>query len=174
MAEAARVSLNARGDGGTGWSKALKISNWARLHDGKRAYKLLKEQIHGNFYSNLLSFHPPFQMDANFGYAGGLGEMLMQSHMGFIHLLPALPPAWSDGSIRGMLARGSFEVDISWKDGKFSAAKIHSLKGGPCRLLVKNAFTIKHKSQTLKLTKAANGIASFSTKPGESYTVSAN
>ncbi|MDD7985182.1 glycoside hydrolase N-terminal domain-containing protein [Lentisphaera marina] len=174
LAAAAQVSINARGDGGTGWSKALKISNWARLHDGNRAYKLLKEQIHANFYSNLLSFHPPFQIDANFGYSAGLGEMLMQSHMGFIHLLPALPEEWSEGSVRGMCARGSFSVDITWKDGKFSSATIHSLKGGPCRLLVNSELSVKHNSQSIKLSQSAKGIVSFSTKAGESYSVTAN
>ncbi|HKK18576.1 MAG TPA: glycoside hydrolase family 95 protein, partial [Opitutales bacterium] len=105
LAEAAKVSLNARGDGGTGWSKAWKISMWARLHDGDRAYKLLREQIHGNFFPNLLSFHPPFQIDGNFGYAAGVCEMLLQSQTGVIHLLPALPAAWPNGEVRGIKAR---------------------------------------------------------------------
>ena len=134
LAEAARVSLNARGDGGTGWSKAWKISMWARLHDGNRAYKLLKEQIHGNFYGNLLSFHPPFQIDGNFGYAAGVCEMLMQSHAGFVHLLPALPDAWPAGHVSGLMARGGFEVDMAWNNGELAEVKVKSLQGGPLSL----------------------------------------
>jgi alpha-L-fucosidase 2 len=134
LAEAARVSLNARGDGGTGWSKAWKISMWARLHDGNRAYKLLKEQIHGNFYRNLLSFHPPFQIDANFGYAAGVCEMLVQSQTGTIELLPALPDRWQTGSVAGLKARGGFVVDLSWENGKLISAKIHSQKGAACKV----------------------------------------
>lgn len=134
LAEAARVSLNARGDGGTGWSKAWKISMWARLHDGNRAYKLLKEQIHSNFYRNLLSFHPPFQIDANFGYAAGVCEMLVQSQTGTIELLPALPDRWQTGSVTGLKARGGFVVDLSWENGKLLSAKIHSQKGAACKV----------------------------------------
>ena len=131
LADAARVSLNARGDGGTGWSKAWKISMWARLHDGDRAYKLLREQIHGNFYNNLLSFHPPFQIDGNFGYAAGVCEMLLQSQNEVIHLLPALPQAWPTGEVEGLKARGGFEVDMAWQDGRLAKVRIQSLQGQP-------------------------------------------
>ncbi len=134
LAEAARVSLNARGDGGTGWSKAWKISMWARLHDGNRAYKLLREQIHGNFYGNLLSFHPPFQIDGNFGYAAGVCEMLVQSQTGVVHLLPALPEAWATGSVNGLKARGGFVVGIDWKEGRLTKVKVRSLAGAPLSL----------------------------------------
>jgi alpha-L-fucosidase 2 len=134
LAEAAKVSMNGRGDGATGWSKAWKINVWARLHDGNRAYKLLNEQIKGNYYDNLFGFHPPFQIDGNFGYASGVCEMLMQSQTGVIHILPSLPDAWPTGEITGLKARGGFIVDIAWKDGKLTGAKIKSLNGSPLTL----------------------------------------
>jgi len=155
LAEAARVSLNARGDGGTGWSKAWKISMWARLHDGNRAYKLLKEQINGNFYGNLLSFHPPFQIDGNFGYAAGVCEMLVQSQTGVVDLLPALPDAWATGSVKGLKARGGFVVDLAWKDGKLAEAKIESLNGSP--LTVKYADHVRELKTETGKTYALDG-----------------
>jgi len=127
LAAAAKVSMNARGDGATGWSKVWKISIWARLHDGDRAYKLLGEFIKNNVFPNLWGFHPPFQIDCNFGYAAGVGEMLAQSHMGYIHLLPALPKAWPTGSVKGLRARGGYELDMEWRDGKLTRATIRNV-----------------------------------------------
>ena len=136
LAEAAKVSMNARGDGATGWSKAWKVNIWARLHDGNRAYKLLGEELRGNFYENLFGYHPPFQIDGNFGYASGVCEMLMQSHMGVIHLLPAIPDAWPDGEVKGLRARGNYEVDIAWSNGKLTKAVIRSKSGSVPKIRV--------------------------------------
>ena len=134
FAQAARVSMNARGDGATGWSKAWKVNIWARLHDGNRTYKLINELIRGNITHNLFDTHPPFQIDGNFGYASGICETLVQSHLGEIHLLPALPDAWPNGYVKGLCARGGFEVDISWEQGKLKQAVIKSKRGKSVRI----------------------------------------
>ena len=126
--------MNARGDGSTGWSKAWTINVWARLHDGDRSYKLLGEFLKSNVFPNLWGYHPPFQIDGNFGYGSGVCEMLLQSHMGVVHLLPALPAAWPDGKVTGMKARGGFVVDMEWKDGELTELKFESLKGAPLKV----------------------------------------
>ena len=112
------------GNGPTGWSKAWKMAVYARLLDGENAYHLLSDLIATKTYGNLWTTHPPFQIDCNFGYAAGVNEMVLQSHLDALELLPALPDNWPDGSIRGMRARGGFELDFSWKDGALQTVHI--------------------------------------------------
>ena len=153
LAEASKVVLNHRGDGATGWSMGWKLNQWARLHDGNRAYKLYGNLLKNGTLDNLWDTHPPFQIDGNFGGTAGVTEMLMQSHMGFIHLLPALPDAWKDGEVKGLCAKGNFEVSITWQNGEMTQVEILSKNGGPCQLRYKDAIlklkTVKGKNYSV-------------------------
>lgn len=153
LATAAKTSLVARGNEGTGWSIGWKINFWARLHDGDNAYTMLRRALKltgdksfnmsdgGGVYPNLFSTHPPFQLDGNMGVTAGVAEMLLQSHAGVIHLLPALPEEWPNGSVRGLKARGGVEVDLSWADGQLVQAKVRNAKAGSYRLKYKENET---------------------------------
>ena len=156
LAKAARVVLEHRGDGATGWSMGWKLNQWARLHDGNHSYTLYGNLLKNGTADNLWDVHPPFQIDGNFGGTAGVTEMLLQSHAGCIHLLPSLPDAWQEGSITGLRARGNFGVDIYWQGGRLQRAIVSSDSGEPC--------TLRYGSHTL----------TFPTERGKAYVITLN
>ena len=139
LADASRVVLTHRGDGATGWSMGWKLNQWARLHDGNHAYMLYQNLLRNGTLDNLWDTHPPFQIDGNFGGTAGVTEMLLQSHAGFIHLLPSLPEAWSEGAVSGLEARGNFMVSLRWQGSELSEVTLLSRQGGRCTLRYKGA-----------------------------------
>lgn len=174
LAQAAKVSLNARGDGGTGWSKAWKINFWARLLDGDHAFKMLSEQLKQSTYKNLWDTHPPFQIDGNYGATSGIAEMLLQSQNDESHILPAVPSAWPDGNVIGLRARGGQTIDISWERGQIKTLVVHADQNGKINLrssLFKRPFTmVSNPNATLTMPMSDNGLYSFFATKGSIYT----
>ncbi|MVN23040.1 glycoside hydrolase family 95 protein [Mucilaginibacter arboris] len=189
FAAAARKTLELRGDEGTGWSLAWKINFWARLLDGNHAYKLVRDLLRAaaipqanpdgtlgkvgsgsGTYPNMFDAHPPFQIDGNFGGTAGMTEMLLQSQLNEIHLLPALPDAWQSGEIKGLKARGNFEVAIKWMNNKLLSSSIKSNIGGLCKLRTK--VPVKVAGIQAKSVKSNIGyVTSFTSAKGKTYTV---
>ncbi|HKI46230.1 MAG TPA: hypothetical protein VKA08_12940, partial [Balneolales bacterium] len=165
LAEAVKKSLEIRGDRSTGWSQAWKVNLWARLLDGNHAYRLFRDLLHytsdtdpnyqngGGAYPDLLDAHPPFQIDGNFGGTAGVAEMLVQSQMGDIYVLPALPDAWSSGEVKGLRARGGFIInDMKWKDGMLTNLTVTSILGGNLRLRTNNEIQITGNDRLMQAT----------------------
>lgn len=186
LAAAAKKTLDIRGDDGTGWSLAWKINFWARLREGDRAYKLLKNQLRtvsdrgynysngGGVYLNLFDAHPPFQIDGNFGATAGISEMFLQSHAVtdsdeyIIDILPAVPSTLSSGEIKGLLARGGFEADITWKDKRATSVIIRSLAGNRCAVYGNVTVTKNGKAVD---SECLNNITVFNTVKGSEYEI---
>jgi len=194
---AAAQSLRLRGDEATGWSMGWKINCWARLHDGNHAYTIIRNLFNpvdfqytaadslaaaaaarvkrssGGLYKSMLDAHPPFQIDGNFGYTAGVAEMLLQSHAGYIELLPALPDVWSEGAVEGLKARGAFTVSIDWRQGALSSATIVSNGGNQCRIRAAQPFTVKKDGQTIAQSAPVDACheAEFATVKNERFVV---
>lgn len=170
--KAAIVTLKERGDYSTGWAMAHRQNLWARAKNGDKAYLLYQHILQKAVGNNLWGMHPPFQIDANFGATAGIAEMLLQSHEGYIEPLPALPTAWAQGSYKGLIARGNFQVDVAWKKGKAIKLHILSRKGETCRIKYKDIEKTTVTDQTGKIIRfriPEKDLIEFKTHAGKNY-----
>ena len=173
LAAAARATLERRlshGGGHTGWSRAWIINMWARLFDGEKVGENIQALLAHSTSINMFDMHPPFQIDGNFGGGAGIGEAVFQSECGELHFLPALPPMWKSGSVKGLRARGGFEVSFDWAEGSLSSAKIISLAGQPAVIRTDKKITVTANGKNIPLAKN-NGTYSFDTEQGMVYTI---
>jgi alpha-L-fucosidase 2 len=172
LAKAASIAMKARGHGRTAWSKVQRALVWARLHDSEKAFHHY-EMVFAHFFPNLLSTiqSGTFQIDANFGFAAVIGEMLLQSHLGEIHLLPCLPAAWPDGSVRGMQVRRGFAIDMQWRQSKLDKAVVTSHRGNVCKLRTDIPVNVVCNGRAIDVTRLEDGSIRFATQAGKSYVV---
>ena len=172
--DAATVTLNERGDSGTGWGLSFRMNHWARTKNGERAHDLLENLLKNQTAENLWTFHPPFQIDANLGATAGISEMLLQSHEGYIEPLAALPSSWQSGSYVGLVARGSFEVSAAWENGLAKTFNITSRVGGTASVRypsITGAYVVDSDGNTVNYTVSGKDIISFDTEAGKTYII---
>lgn len=172
LLKAAEISMNCRTDESTGWGMGQRINTWARLHNGNRAHKLITDLLKTGIMTNLWDTHPPFQIDGNFALTAGVAEMLLQSHLDCIDLLPALPDAWKCGQVSGLVARGNLHISMCWEKGRLQEATIFSTNGGPVLLRVPDGYSLyvsRQDQQPVPVFSAGNGKEGFQSESGISY-----